>query len=188
MDLFALNLFHLQLLIVVNHVLGSLHQLDQNTLSAQRIGLLALGMDEGHIVASSTLTNTARSEAHTLLLKVLDTSRQVINPQTNVVQWGNVHLGALRRIVRLHDVDLHGHGSLSAAQNILLHVLLGGLKLNTNKNTHLERVNLIETEDVNPQVLESSLAGSTNSNLLNSQNSVRLSGGKGASLKRNIYL
>lgn len=140
-------------------------------------------MDEGHIVTSSTLTNTARGETHALLLEVLHAGRQVIHPQTNVVQWGHVHLGALSGIVRLHDVDLHGHGSLSAAQNILLHVLLGGLALIARKNTHLERVNLLETEDVNPQVLESSLAGSTNGNLLNSQNSVGLSSGEGTSLK-----
>ena len=183
MDSVCIKPFPLQLLIVVNHVLRSLDQLNQNSLSAQRVGLLALRMDEGHIVTSSTLTNTTRGETHALLLEVLHAGRQIINPQTNVVQWGNVHLGALGRIIRLHDVDLHGHGSLSAAQDILLHVLLGGLAIIARKNTHLERVDLIETEDVNPQVLEGSLAGSTNSNLLNTQNSVGLSGGEGTSLK-----
>lgn len=132
-------------------------------------------MDEGDVVSRSTLANATGGETHTLLSEVLDASGQVINPETNVVQRRVVDLGALVGIVGLHDIDFHGHGSLSATQNVLLHVLLRRLLVSEPHQAYLERVEGIETEDVAPEVLEGSLAGSTNSNLLNTQHSVGLS-------------
>ena len=173
----------MKLLIVLNDVLRSLDELNQNSFSTKRVGILALRVDESHIVTSSTLTNTARSETHSLLLKILDAGRKVINPETNVVQWGHIHLRALGRIIRLHDVHFDGHGSLSATKDILLHVLLGRLQLNTRLQKNLKGVNLFQTKDVDPEILEGCLAGSTDSNLLNTKYSVGLGGSESALLE-----
>ena len=47
-------------------------------------------------------------------------------------------------------------------------------------------MNLFKTENINPEILKSSLAGSTNSNLLETKNSIRLSSGKSALLYESV--
>ena len=175
----------MKLLVVFNNVLRSLDEFNENTFTAERVGVLTLRVNEGNIITSSTLTNTARGETDTLLLEVLDASREVINPETNVVERRNVDLGALGRIIRFHDINFNSHRTLTTAENIFLNVFLGGLrdKLNSKKNQYFEGVDLFKTEDINPKVLESSLAGTTDGNLLETKNSVRLGSSEGTLLK-----
>ena len=52
--------------------------------------------------------------------------------------------------------------------------------------SYLKGVNRIETEDVHPQVLESSSAGSTDGNLLNTEHSVGLGSSKATLLGGNM--
>ena len=117
----------LELVVELNDLLRSLDEFNENAFAGERAGSLALRMHEGDVVARSTLANTTRSEADSLLSEGLHASGKVINPQTNVVERRVVHLGALVGIVGLHDIDLDGHGSLTAAEHVFLHVLLGRL-------------------------------------------------------------
>lgn len=118
----------LELVVELNDLLRSLDEFNQNAFARERAGSLALGVHEGDVVARSTLANATGSEADTLLSEGLHASGKVIHPQTNVVERRVVHLGALVGIVGLHDIDLDGHGSLTAAEHVFLHVLLGGLR------------------------------------------------------------
>lgn len=96
-----------------NHLRWRLHKLDKHTLagfrglvvalvsdsvlpavvrSQQDISTTNLGVDESDLVARCTETNTAGSEAEALLGEVLDRGLDVVDPDTNVVQRGNVNL------------------------------------------------------------------------------------------------
>lgn len=74
------------------HYLGwRLNKLDQYPFSAQRFFSVPLGMYEGNIVATRTLPDTARREAHATLREPLHAFRQRINPQADVVESGHVN-------------------------------------------------------------------------------------------------
>ena len=68
------------------------------------------------------LSNSSRSEIDSLRSETLDSLLQVVNPQTHVVQRGNVHLRGLVGVQRLHEIDFNLVSPASKGKNILVNV------------------------------------------------------------------
>jgi len=80
-------------------------------------------VDEADVVAGGALADAARGEAHAVRAQPFDGLRQVVDPQPHVVQRRLVHRGLLRRIDRLHQVDLDAVDAAAEREDVLVDVL-----------------------------------------------------------------
>src|SRR5262245_58422744 len=78
-----------------------LHQLDQHALGPDRRLLIAARMDEADVVARGTLANPAGSEADAIRLEPLNSCREIVDPEADVIERWLVHARLSVRIDRL---------------------------------------------------------------------------------------
>src|SRR5512140_1897729 len=112
-------------------------------------------MDEADVVTGGTTANAARREPHALPGQPLDRGAQVIDPQAEMVEPRLVHLGRLRRIDRLHQIDLDAGQS----EDVFIHVFLFAA----------EGPGRRDPEQIDPQPAQRCLAGTADRDLLDAE-------------------
>ena len=113
-------------------------------------------MDETHVVPGGALADATGREPNALLGEPVDTSGEVVDPDTDVVERRHVHLRRPLGVERLHQVDLDGVGTVAEAQDVLVDVL------------RLADVvaHLLHSEQTGPQTGERPLVETTDGDLL----------------------
>src|SRR3990172_432404 len=106
----------------VDHFGRCLHEFYQHSFATDRKLVVAFGMDETNVKASSPRSNAARRKTHTLLLKPINRRSEVVHPKTKVVERRLMHFGASLRIDRLHQIDLDFERARSHRDDVLVHV------------------------------------------------------------------
>jgi hypothetical protein len=80
-------------------------------------------MNKADVMARGALANAAGREADTVGTQPFHRFRQVVNPQTHVVQRRCMNRGLLVRIERLHQIDLDLEGAFSHHADVFIDVL-----------------------------------------------------------------
>ena len=80
-------------------------------------------MNERHIVPRGATTDATRCKPHSLSLQSLHGNRQIVHPDTNMVEGGNVDLGSSLWIKRLHQVELYRPRAIPQLEDVLVNIL-----------------------------------------------------------------
>ncbi len=123
-------------------------------------------MDEADVESRGALADAARREAHALRGEPFDRGVQIVDPHAHVVERGLVHLRALRRVDRLHEVDLDRERPRPRHRDVLVDVLALASELPAQR----------EAEQVDPQPAQRLLVEPTDGDLLEAENPERSRG------------
>src|SRR4051812_15640482 len=115
-----------------DHCRWRLHEFDQYALAAARGFRAGPGMQEAHVVSGGTLADATGSEAHALLAEPAVCSRQIVHPQSEMIQCRFVNFGTLVRVERLHQIQFDEGGATPELQDRLSHVFARTLELATD--------------------------------------------------------
>src|SRR5262245_35417697 len=135
----------------LDHVGRRLHELDQDSFTADRRIVAPLGVDEADVEAGRTLPNATGREPNSLTTEPLDCGSEVVDPESDVVQRGVIHARPTVGIDRLHEVHLDRERSCAGGGDVLVDVLA----------LAPEGPAWRETEEVDPEAAERPLVART---------------------------
>src|SRR3990172_11374331 len=113
-------------------------------------------MDEADVVSGGALADASRREGDALAAQPLDGRREIVDPESDVIERRLVHPGPALGIDRLHEVHLDGEGPASGEGDVLVHVLRLAAKAAARR----------EAEQVDPQPAQTLLRGGPDRDLL----------------------
>ncbi|MNT74725.1 hypothetical protein D3C72_2135680 [compost metagenome] len=117
-------------------------------------------MQEGDVVACSPFADATRCKAYAVGTEPFHGSRQIIDPQPNMVERRGVDGGFFLDVHGLHDVHFHLHRAFAHDQDVLIHIL----------SLALEGAGLLQPQHIDPELFHAALVGTADGNLLNPQN------------------
>ena len=133
-----------------------LHQFNQYAFTRDRELIIALGVNEADVVASSAFADAAGSKTHAPRHKPAYGAWQIIDPQTNVIERRAVHRGLFRRVQRLHQIDFDFEYTRSHGADVFVDILALANELASD----------LQSEHIDPQPTKPRFVGSTDGDLL----------------------
>lgn len=136
-----------------------LDEFNQDAFTTERKLLIAFGVNKADVVARSTLTDAARCKAHALPCQVFYGDSEVIHPESNVVERRFIDPRFLCWVKRLHDIDLHGMGTLAQFEDVFVNVLALAAELGLGG----------KSQDIDPQMAQALLISTSDRDLLHTK-------------------
>src|SRR5438094_6521694 len=117
-------------------------------------------MDEADVVARSASPDTAWREAHALRGQPLHGALEIVDPETDMVEWRILNRRLLVRVQRLHQIHLAFEGTAADESDILIDVLAFASIVAGDR----------QPERIDPQPAQPRLVEPADRNLLDAQN------------------